>query len=102
MSTVVYCRYPRARIPPPDREKEVHMSDQINYRRHGLVDSSRLTLAADFDLLDALGAAVGGATERTGSEGHFPSLDGATIWLNSAPLTPDGLRGKVVAVDFWT
>ena len=63
------------------------MSDQINYRRHGLVDSSHLTLAADFDLLDALGATVGGGTGRTGSEGHFPSLDGATTWLNSAPLT---------------
>jgi thiol-disulfide isomerase/thioredoxin len=78
------------------------MPDEINYRRHGLVDSSRLTLAADFDLLDALGAAVGGATGRSGSEGHFPSLDGATTWLNSEPLTPEGLRGKVVAVDFWT
>ena len=35
-------------------------------------------------------------------EGHFPSLDGATGWLNSEPLTPDGLKGKVVAVDFCT
>jgi thiol-disulfide isomerase/thioredoxin len=35
-------------------------------------------------------------------EGHLPSLDGATGWLNSDPLTPDGLRGKVVLVDFWT
>jgi hypothetical protein len=35
-------------------------------------------------------------------EGHFPSLEGATGWLNSEPLTPDGLRGKVVAVDFCT
>jgi thiol-disulfide isomerase/thioredoxin len=33
---------------------------------------------------------------------HMPSLDGATGWLNSEPLTPDGLRGKVVLVDFWT
>ena len=32
----------------------------------------------------------------------LPSLDGATGWLNSAPLTPDDLRGKVVLVDFWT
>ena len=23
-------------------------------------------------------------------------------WLNTEPLTPAGLRGKVVAVDFWT
>ena len=35
-------------------------------------------------------------------EGGFPSLAGATEWLNSAPLTPEGLRGKVVLVDFWT
>jgi thiol-disulfide isomerase/thioredoxin len=31
-----------------------------------------------------------------------PSLAGATGWLNSPPLTLDGLRGKVVLVDFWT
>jgi hypothetical protein len=35
-------------------------------------------------------------------EGHFPSLEGASGWLNSAPLTPAGLGGKVVAVDFCT
>ena len=35
-------------------------------------------------------------------EGHLPSFDGATGWLNSEPLTPEGLRGRVVLVDFWT
>jgi thiol-disulfide isomerase/thioredoxin len=35
-------------------------------------------------------------------EGHLPGLDGATGWLNSPPLTPEELRGKVVLVDFWT
>jgi cytochrome c biogenesis protein CcdA/thiol-disulfide isomerase/thioredoxin len=35
-------------------------------------------------------------------EGEFPSLSGATAWLNSAPLSSDGLRGKVVLIDFWT
>jgi cytochrome c biogenesis protein CcdA/thiol-disulfide isomerase/thioredoxin len=35
-------------------------------------------------------------------EGQLPSLDGATSWLNSPPLTRDGLRGKVVVIDFWT
>src|SRR5438552_6704150 len=34
-------------------------------------------------------------------EGQLPSFDGATGWLNSKPLTPEGLRG-VVLVDFWT
>jgi cytochrome c biogenesis protein CcdA/thiol-disulfide isomerase/thioredoxin len=36
------------------------------------------------------------------NEGAFPSLDGAVGWLNSAPLTRDGLKGKVVLIDFWT
>jgi cytochrome c biogenesis protein CcdA/thiol-disulfide isomerase/thioredoxin len=35
-------------------------------------------------------------------EGPFPSLDGAVSWLNSPPLAPAQLRGKVVLVDFWT
>jgi thiol-disulfide isomerase/thioredoxin len=35
-------------------------------------------------------------------EGSLPSFDGATGWLNSAPLSPEELRGKVVLVDFWT
>jgi len=33
---------------------------------------------------------------------HIPSLEGATEWLNSAPLGPAELRGHVVLVDFWT
>jgi hypothetical protein len=35
-------------------------------------------------------------------EGRLASFEGATGWLNSDPLTPDGLRGRVVLVDFWT
>jgi thiol-disulfide isomerase/thioredoxin len=35
-------------------------------------------------------------------ETRLPGFDGATGWLNSEPLTPEGLRGKVVLVDFWT
>ena len=35
-------------------------------------------------------------------EGVFPELNGATGWLNTPPLTRDGLSGKVVLVDFWT
>jgi cytochrome c biogenesis protein CcdA/thiol-disulfide isomerase/thioredoxin len=38
----------------------------------------------------------------THSEGELPSLSGASSWLNSAPLTPEALRGSVVVVDFWT
>jgi cytochrome c biogenesis protein CcdA/thiol-disulfide isomerase/thioredoxin len=35
-------------------------------------------------------------------EGVIPSLSGAVQWLNSPPLTPEALKGKVVVVDFWT
>jgi thiol-disulfide isomerase/thioredoxin len=35
-------------------------------------------------------------------ESRLPGFDGAAGWLNSAPLTPEDLRGKVVLVDFWT
>jgi thiol-disulfide isomerase/thioredoxin len=33
---------------------------------------------------------------------HMPSFAGATAWLNSEPLGPAELRGRVVLVDFWT
>jgi cytochrome c biogenesis protein CcdA/thiol-disulfide isomerase/thioredoxin len=35
-------------------------------------------------------------------EGALPPLIGATEWLNSKPLTQEGLKGKVVLIDFWT
>jgi thiol-disulfide isomerase/thioredoxin len=35
-------------------------------------------------------------------EGRLASFAGATAWVNSDPLTPEGLRGRVVVVDFWT
>jgi thiol-disulfide isomerase/thioredoxin len=35
-------------------------------------------------------------------EGQLPSLEGGTGWLNSEPLSPEALGGKVVLVDFWT
>ena len=48
--------------------------------------------------------AIGAAFQIRGKPkaAEFPSLAGATEWVNSSPLTPAGLRGKVVLVDFWT
>ena len=40
-----------------------------------------------------------------GSAGPGPALakiSGETAWINSPPLTPASLRGKVILVDFWT
>jgi thiol-disulfide isomerase/thioredoxin len=35
-------------------------------------------------------------------EREIPPFDGAGAWINSPPLSPEGLRGRVVLVDFWT
>jgi thiol-disulfide isomerase/thioredoxin len=48
-----------------------------------------------------------GATRHPGVtplpvEGRLATFDRAAGWLNSPPLTTEGLRGKVVLVDFWT
>jgi thiol-disulfide isomerase/thioredoxin len=34
--------------------------------------------------------------------GALSALDDAPVWLNSEPLTAEGLRGRVVLVDIWT
>jgi len=35
-------------------------------------------------------------------EGELPPLDKLGPWFNSAPLTREQLKGKVVVIDFWT
>jgi thiol-disulfide isomerase/thioredoxin len=42
------------------------------------------------------------AAAQPPAEGALASLDSASRWLNSPPLTATGLRGSVVLVDFWT
>src|SRR6266404_3987683 len=42
------------------------------------------------------------ANAALGDEGPMPELGGAVVWLNSAPLSREHLRGKVVLVNFWT
>jgi cytochrome c biogenesis protein CcdA/thiol-disulfide isomerase/thioredoxin len=46
--------------------------------------------------------AMAPAADTLKVEGLLPPLDGAVQWLNSAPLTAQQLKGKVVLVDFWT
>lgn len=45
---------------------------------------------------------LGSDTGALPVEGRLAPFDGASGWLNSEPLTPEGLRGRVVLVDFWT
>ena len=54
------------------------------------------------DAKPALGAEGKSALGGLPVEGSLPALTGATSWLNSPPLTREGLRGKVVLIDFWT
>jgi thiol-disulfide isomerase/thioredoxin len=42
------------------------------------------------------------AAAQSSLGGELTSLGTASTWLNSEPLTPASLRGKVVLVDFWT
>jgi thiol-disulfide isomerase/thioredoxin len=36
------------------------------------------------------------------THGALAALDRAPVWLNSEPLTAEGLRGRVVVMDIWT
>ncbi|MEA2577419.1 MAG: hypothetical protein QOD78_1007 [Chloroflexota bacterium] len=53
-------------------------------------------------LLRSLAHRLAGDTAALPVEGRLASFDGATGWLNSEPLMPENLRGRVVLVDFWT
>jgi thiol-disulfide isomerase/thioredoxin len=62
-------------------------------------------------LVGAIGSSIGTEAQEKNMaapraqlpvEGQLPSLGGATGWLNSPPLTPSDLRGKVVVLDVWT
>ena len=75
--------------------------------RASLAGTNRL----EQSLIDAIKPGQGASTHNTLAassaaalpvEGTLPPLGGATAWLNSPPLTAEGLRGKVVLVDFWT
>jgi thiol-disulfide isomerase/thioredoxin len=81
----------------------------------GIVGFVALALCCDANLLTSLHimnkvkaeeSLIGGLRGKfhpsLGDEGTMPDLNGATGWLNSAPLSDNTLRGKVVLVDFWT
>ena len=53
-------------------------------------------------LIRSIAHRLAGEQQALPVEGQLASFDGATGWLNSEPLTPEGLRGRVVLVDFWT
>jgi thiol-disulfide isomerase/thioredoxin len=68
------------------------MFEEININRRSFLGTAAMTIAAS-----QFGAI---ASAKTRSE--LSSLDRATTWLNSPPLTDAALQGKVVLVEFWT
>lgn len=74
--------------------------------------SSAQTASIETGLARKLGAsqpmdATSARTNKMGElvlpvEGELPSLAGLGPWFNSAPLTREQLKGKVVVIDFWT
>src|SRR6266404_918706 len=91
------------------------MSEEFTYDRRRFLSTAAMTIAATQLGARASGAPIEALAEDNSMvqqitpkaaqlpiEGEFPSLGGATGWLNSPPLTAEGLRGKVVLVQVWT
>jgi thiol-disulfide isomerase/thioredoxin len=78
------------------QREERKVSEEINDdRRRFLATAAATVAAAQLGLERATTAAGQGG-------GELASLETATAWFNSTPLTAAGLRGKVVLVSFWT
>jgi hypothetical protein len=60
---------------------------------------TRVARATLLGCLIALATAIDAAAQVPGQ--RAPEL-AAGPWINSAPLTLDGLHGRVVLVEFWT
>ncbi len=71
----------------------------MNLSRRAFVTTAAATIAGlEVGMLGATKSMLGGIATDT----QLKALRGASAWLNSPPLTADGLRGKVVVVDFCT
>ena len=81
------------------------MSRDIGRRRFVRTAAATAVGATLFAILNGrstMAEPIKTAAQSLPIEGLMPSLEGATGWLNSAPLTREGLRGKVVVIDIWT
>src|SRR5215469_9702217 len=68
----------------------------------GRLEETRMSAKVRQDQVSARHQGLASAAADLAVEGTMPSLEDATTWLNSPPLTPDDLRGRVVLVQFWT
>ena len=70
--------------------------------RRGILRRGCPCRPAEPDLIRSIAHRLAGEQLALPVEGRLASFSGATGWLHSEPLTPEGLRGRVVLVDFWT
>ena len=79
------------------------MFEVFKYDRRCFLAAAALTAAAvPFGASGCAERRTADAPGQLPDEGEVPSLGGATVWLNSEPLSADSLRGKVVLVQFCT
>jgi thiol-disulfide isomerase/thioredoxin len=81
--------------------------EDINHDRRRFLSAAALTMAgARFGIVSSANAPRSpmnpAEAVHVAAPDELRSLGRATGWLNSPPLTADGLRGKVVLIDFWT
>lgn len=82
----------------------------MNWTRRGILGLGGLSVIAvaaarctdPRQISEAAGATTPLPVLEVLSAGPAPSLEPASGWLNSVPLTPSELAGKVVLYDFWT
>src|SRR6516225_3284057 len=65
---------------------------RVNTTRRHFLETAAMTVAAGYF------ARIASAKTRS----ELSTIDRATAWLNSQPLTDNELQGKVVLIEFWT
>lgn len=72
-------------------------------RRQFLHFAAGAVAATQLDMRNSVwGQAASMKSRSLPVEGEIQSLTGAIAWINTPPLTPADLRGKIVLVEFWT
>jgi cytochrome c biogenesis protein CcdA/thiol-disulfide isomerase/thioredoxin len=88
-----------------------HLDDHLATLTPGYTDFLQTKIEASGSATRALAKVRGGKAplkaKKTAADGipvygAAPALHPDGAWINSRPLTIEGLRGKVVLVDFWT
>lgn len=70
-------------------------------RRRWSATPTRAVLVASLLAVLAVAVGVGAQSRGVALDVPAPAISGGP-WINSAPLTPEALRGRVVFVEFWT